>query len=113
MSHFKPIKVSGPTEKWSQRDTDTCWVNLRSLMMSKKENVFPDYKEALFDKLLFPKENVIHRPTENIEETKEYLSLAFSSKLHPLGYLMSILGKSVFFCYVSFSTVPLFFSPRI
>ena len=68
-------------------------MNLRSLMMSKKENLFPDYNEALFDKLLFPKEKVILRPTENIEETKEYLSLAFSSKLHPLGYLMSILGN--------------------
>ena len=71
-------------------------MNLRSLMMSKKENLFPDYNEALFDKLLFPKEKVILRPTENIEETKEYLSLAFSSKLHPLGYLMSILGKNLF-----------------
>ena len=87
-------------------------MNLRALMMSKKENLFPDFNEALLDKLLFPEETVIFRPTENIDKTKEYLSLAFSSKLHPLGYLMSILGKSPFFCHVH-SLVIIFLSPRI
>ena len=84
--------VSGPTDSWSPRDTESCWANLKSLMMTKKENLFPDCDEALFDELIHPKKEVVLNPTENIANMKSYLNLAFSSKIHPLGYLMSILG---------------------
>jgi len=102
--------TSGPTDNWSKQDTAACWTKIKTVMMEKRDKLYPDFDNEKFDRLIHPDDGVVYDTLNHLDELKEYLQLAFASKIHPLGYLISILGKSavsllqtyiLFFCSFS------------
>lgn len=85
--------TSGPTDTWSKRDTAACWAKLKSAMIDKRERLYPNFDSGKFDELIHPKQNLVYDAVNHVAELKSYLQLAFASKIHPLGYLISILGQ--------------------
>ena len=55
--------------------------------------MYPDFDSTLYAQLIHPAKEVVFDTMKHVEELRQYLKLAFSCKIHPLGYLMSILGK--------------------
>ncbi|CAG5112880.1 Oidioi.mRNA.OKI2018_I69.chr2.g7047.t1.cds [Oikopleura dioica] len=96
--------LSGPGDGWNESLTDKCWENLSEVVNNRKTTMFPDTPVSEQVKLT-------SRPTpDKDDEIKEYVKRALSSKLHPLGHVMSMIVKAFESSYTPTHTALIFAS---
>ena len=96
--------LSGPGDDWDDARTDKCWENLAEVVKNRKTTMFPETSASEQLKLT-------SRPEKSDQEAiKEYVRLALSSKLHPLGHVMSMIVKAFESSYTPTHTALIFAS---